>query len=105
MTDQEMIELAAQAAGVDGKIIPGFIGIGIGTERDGWIFWNPLKYNGDALELAVKLGLQITVGRIGIQLSKLGFPDILEQPGTDPYDATRRAIVRAAAQIGEHHGN
>lgn len=96
MSDRELLELAAKAAGMDGceyrKSGP--------NNRDGMLFtntlsvWNPLYDDGDALRLAVKLKLNIT-------------PEcIYEGPwvdgGTlrDPYAATRRDIVRAAAEIG-----
>lgn len=51
--------------------------------------WNPLTDDGDALRLAVKLHL--------LESSWLG--DMSKE--ADPYAATRRAIVRAAAEIGE----
>jgi len=87
-TDRELLELAARAAGIH--------------PHDIECTWNPLTDDGDALRLAVKLGLDVfcrpsqwsECGRIG----NAGFR---EKHGTDPYAATRRAIVRAAAAIGE----
>jgi hypothetical protein len=81
MTDRELLELAAKAAG------NGFV---IG-------YWNPLTDDGDALRLAVKLGLIVECGRAWI--SRHG-PMFGEDVLPDPYAATRRAIVRAAAEIG-----
>lgn len=90
MTDRELLELAAKAAGVEGRIrqfqLPyrSEIHIGIGKHR-----WNPLTDDGDALRLAVKIGwLPDRVEFAGLAMSH------------DPYAATRRAIVRAAAEIG-----
>jgi hypothetical protein len=67
-------------------------------------YWNPLTDDGDALRLAVKLGLLVDVWlqqKVCIA-SNQGeeLVDAREQFGNDPYAATRRAIVRAAAEIG-----
>jgi len=94
MTDRELLEAAAKAAGLpwDQWVI------------DGDDSWNPLTDDGDALRLAVKLGLLIDVwlqqkvciaGNLGEEVV-----DAKVEFGTDPYAATRRAIVRAAAEIG-----
>lgn len=76
--------------------------------------WNPLTDDGDALRLAVKLRLTIKhddpdAGGAGIAKDQAGAPT-LDGNGpwfrkewhkdSDPYAATRRAIVRAAAEIG-----
>ena len=100
MTDRELLELAAKAAGIE------VIG-GAGDEGvllfNGSI-WNPLTDDGDALRLAVKLGL-IVFCDIGTHTSIADHPTLDDCPdeehGTDPYAATRRAIVRAAAAIGK----
>ena len=94
-TDRELLELAAKAAGIEVN----------DDMRELWQFkgssaWNPLTDDGDALRLAVKLGLMIdyaTKTEVGVGN---GFGDFYEKSGTDPYAATRRAIVRAAAEIG-----
>jgi len=85
MTDRELLELAAKAAGIEVHTI---------EDADGvvhWDGWNPLADDGDALRLAVRLNLWEAV-RDGYQHA-----DSLD---TDPQAATRRAIVRAAAEIG-----
>jgi len=61
--------------------------------------WNPLTNDGDALRLAVKLTIHITSSPTDAWASTL-LVDATEPMGTDPYAATRRAIVRAAAEIG-----
>lgn len=89
MTDREMLELAAKAAGVV-------------VDADGRFefphgLWNPLNDDGDALRLAVKLEIY-DLDRALVAL------DISERTTAyhlDPYAATRRAIVRAAAEIGK----
>lgn len=63
--------------------------------------WNPLVDDGDALRLAVKLGLTINPYSEAVFVSRReDEPVILEKFGSDPGTATRRAIVRAAAAIG-----
>lgn len=55
--------------------------------------WNPLEEDGDALRLAAKLYLWEAVRLAHRLFGEPGCPDI--------YAATRLAIVRAAAAIGE----
>lgn len=110
-TDRELLELAARAAGLyasddisdcwceDHKNEDGFDAY----PRQGfWILggvWNPLTDDGDALRLAVKLNIDLVFGGgyISTQSGKHG--GIIEL-GDDPLAATRKAIVRAAAEIG-----
>jgi len=100
MTDREMLELAAKAAGLR-VIWPNEAVLPDGRS----IRWNPLTDDGDALRLAVKLGItphiytSITEAQWAIpSVGRGGFK--LESHLDDPYAATRRAIVRAAAEIG-----
>jgi len=95
MTDRELLELAAKAAEID---------ISDAT-FDGWgtliqTKWNPLKDDGDALRLAVKLEIELWIGNGGVYAAGM-IMDIDEDYGDDPYAATRRAIVRAAAEFGK----
>jgi hypothetical protein len=102
MTDRELLELAAKAAGIEGhwhECRPtGNIALYCGP-RVGW--WNPLTDDAEALRLAVRLRLDILffdtdepwVEIFGIDANAE------ELFGDDPYAATRRAIVRAAAEI------
>lgn len=81
MTDKELLELAAKAAGIaDGDIF---------YDMDNEKKWDPLTDDGDALRLAVKLDIDIAKSVETNAFLK------------DPYAATRRAIVRAAAEIGK----
>ena len=92
MTDRELLELAAKAAGLE-VVTPTMLKYGQ---------WNPLTDDGDALRLAVKL--RMNVFHAGIRVFALDEEgDIEEAEGheLDPYAATRRAIVRAAAEIGK----
>ena len=103
MTDKDLLEKAAKAAGIDWfRHTDGGL-----WQRSGGI-WNPLTDDGDALRLAVKLKMDIVYdfdrvmvvyGDGDATLTTEYFYD-LPTP-TDQYAATRRAVVRAAAAIGE----
>jgi hypothetical protein len=92
MTDRELLELAAKVAG---KMVKAD---GIYQFDD----WDPLTNDGDALRLAVKCGICFGPNLDGDRAVAYGEDgrNIVELHGTDPYAATRRAIVRAAAEIG-----
>lgn len=99
MTDQEYIELAAKAAGIEGSWHEQNSAYASPT---GWLMpnghtWNPLSDSGDAFELAVKLGFLVCPGQVysGVE----GFAT--EKNNGDILAATRLAIVRAAAEIGK----
>lgn len=64
--------------------------------------WNPLTDDGDALRLAVKLGihLQFAMDYAVAYAGSVHAKQFTERCGSDQYAATRRAIVRAAAEIG-----
>jgi hypothetical protein len=97
MTDREMLELAAKAAGIDVHFDA--------TQWDRfWVndggFWNPITDDGDALRLAVKLGLTITPN-YHVEQKGLGVVVFTELEDSEDFCMpTRRAIVRAAAEIG-----
>ena len=114
MNDRELLVLAAKAAGIEisqwsNCQAGGFISKGSpyldswGDERTRRDFWNPLTDDGDAMRLAVKLELEICFNNQeeGTTVWCPAIGDWLpEKHGDDPYAATRRAIVRAAAEIG-----
>ena len=127
MNDRELLELAAKAAEVEIDKSPynggghGNIGFDVmGNAVLDWhngTKWNPLADDGDALRLAVTLGISITPypiyrsdarhavvakqRRSGDTLRELNPTETLEPYGDNPCAATRRAIVRAAAEIGK----
>jgi hypothetical protein len=105
MTDRELLEKAAKAAGY--KVSHSMLGwdgifldFGAVTTQ-----WAPLTNDGDALRLAVKLRLEILPlegGGVDVRRTteQEPFGELLaSEISTDPYAATRRAIVRAAAAI------
>ena len=107
-TDRELLGMAAKA-----------FGLAIDFDSNGHPFctnccevdWNPIEDDGDALRLAVRLGFDLirdwniypeatALATISVVLTDVG--TLSEEPlEDDPYLATRRAIVRAAAAIGE----
>ena len=103
MTDRELLELAAKAAGKDH----------VPHKSNGdiwqvcWSEWNPLTDDGDALRLAVKLKMSVNYLEAhpkGYEPARVSINNgygIVEVIHNDPYAATRRAIVRAAAEIGK----
>ena len=117
MTDRELLELAAKAAGYpfdDGRFEdaakPGawwgwsyIESSGEPPNDSAWTeLWNPLTDDGDALRLAVKLKLDIGFPNDDCVWAFARRTDVCrENPNPDPYAATRRAIVRAAAEIGK----
>ena len=109
MTDRELLELAAKAAGLD-AVWDDYQQEHAIYDHDGVLIggWDPLNYDGDALRLAVKLKMRIGIDSIPVGYVVVMSDDPLKKEtheliDSDPYAATRRAIVRAAAQIGEQN--
>ncbi len=94
MTDKELLGWAAKAvgieypSGIDARFAPG---------------WEPLTDDGDALRLVVKLRFELCVESFAVSVrTDCGIKSI--ENATMGYcieEATRRAIVRAAAEIGK----
>ncbi|SSU22511.1 Uncharacterised protein [Acinetobacter baumannii] len=120
MNDRELLELAARAAGMniqrsrlDDPLHRDFLMNGEGVRNPGQCSfpWNPLTDDGDALRLAVKL--DITIGPehpdvVGKSLCRASWNNrnmsLGEYGDGDKPSAYRRAIVRAAAEIGKSMG-
>jgi len=114
MTDRELLELAAKAAGIDYWIVkfaPRSAPIEkLHTTVDGeTVEWNPLTDDGDALRLAVKLDFHVQIDFDNDEIEAVYIWSRSESDESrevisekqDRYAATRRAIVRAAAEIGK----
>lgn len=120
-TDRELLELAAKAGGIEYFAISVNDGRGLLLPpRDDKplaecaLWWNPLTQDGDALRLAVKLNVAIdpmvpdlqdpsssTKFSVALLPNRMRF-SVLH--GGDRLAATRRAIVRAAADLAPKDG-
>ena len=120
MTDEDktLLEMAAKAAGLQyikpAEGYSGSLGLEVGSDNPMRCYsWNPLEDDGDTLRLMVQLGLGIYRGH---DASCGGFCEVFyrsrkyarekscieyHEDHKDKYTATRRAIVRAAAEIGK----
>ena len=101
MTDREMLELAAKAAGTvveftNGRPVTFIDGDTVHQA------WNPLEDDGDAFRLAVDLSIEIEVirPRTEREIGRSRANQVWQLHGNDPRAATRLAIVRAAAEVG-----
>ncbi|KDB70733.1 hypothetical protein [Bordetella bronchiseptica] len=102
-TDRELLGLAAKAAGMrlgGWEPCPGGFFTYSHRGSDERKTWLPLADDGDALRLAVKLRLEVYIHERDTRALGGNLDTAAEQHGTDAYAATRRAIVRAAAEIG-----
>jgi hypothetical protein len=120
MNDKELLKFAAKAAGMypQGFQLDDEEQIFYEKKRGislawgvGW--WNPLTDDGDALRLVVKLNFRLEC--MTLQTAASTFDRKISEPVDHtiekervrwpfeqcPYAATRRAIVRAAAEIGK----
>ena len=120
MTDRELLEAAARAAGMFVLLPPW------PRDAQGWFYnehsngggmfhsvrieprWNPLEDDGDALRLAVKLGMELYsddeathTAFAYARVRGAGDDHIFEPVVDDACKALRRAIVRAAAALAQ----
>lgn len=106
-TDKELVMLAAKAVGFMAQYSENFGDFSIGepyskNERR----WNPLDFDGGALRLAVDLDMDVCLSTFKKEVTAFLYcnGEIVSKTetfGADKHAATRRAIVRAAAAIGE----
>lgn len=111
MTDQELLEYAAKAVEL---VNPRYVantswgtGISHGDGDEAYVVWNSLLSDADAFRLAAHLRFAIDMGGINTLSQQVyvgGAEGYLssEDIGEDILKATRRAIVRAAAEIGRN---
>ena len=92
MTDRELLEAAAKAAGyMLGRHSQDDCKLTFGGKE-----WNPLTDDGDALQLALKL--KISLHHFSDSCAAANRARFCSEPyGSGPAAAVRRAIVRAAA--------
>ena len=115
MTDKELLELAAKAAGIEfvpatnesGKKCEAAFGLWIKTIAEPYEGqrrrFNPLTDDGDALRLAVRLNIEFACFDDSQKVNSGVWAayDCVTPYNGDKQAATRRAIVRAAAEIGK----
>lgn len=115
MTDRELLERAAKAAGIKidksefnggGRGNTGFDALGNAVlDWHNGETWNPLTDDGDALRLAVKLGLNVYADPKRGYATAFSYDAPLaradEWSMSELQAATRHAIVRAAASMYE----
>lgn len=110
-TDLKLLKNAAKAAGISytkpNDDYDGSLGLAIGDNPMRTRAWNPLRDDGDALRLAVKLSIDVwysddlcIVGTT-FMCGNDGYNTEENWVELDKMIATRRAIVRAAAEIGK----
>jgi hypothetical protein len=93
-TDRELLELAARAAGYSLKWGKDWHDKGAPLVDDK--LWNPLTDDGDAQRLAMHLGMRVSLREAHADGGEIRICDNSD----DWMCATRRAIVKAAAEIG-----
>ena len=107
MTDRELLEMAAKAVGLTGYIYEWVDGPTFVIPGENPVYFNPLKDDGDALRLAVKLNIEFACFddhqsvNAGVWSPNGNSWDCLTPYNGDKIAATRCAITRAAAQIGK----
>ncbi len=100
MNEHELLQLSAKAAGFDLEYRRGSDAFYYDDPDSGREQWDPLSDDGQALRLAIKLGVSIVFmedhDSVGAEHSAQG---VMIIEAMDDFGA-RRAIVRAAAEIG-----
>src|SRR5690606_9748685 len=105
MTDRELLELAAKAAGINRRYYESWGECGLINDDPDGGFWNPLVDDAQALRLAAKLHMHLEWQATGpfptdcveaYQRNDTGTYFCASEPESD----YRRAIVTVAAEIG-----
>ncbi len=109
-TDRGFLELAAKAAGIEldwdipeNSCTPWrMTGVRGADDYGPASEWNPLTNDGDALRLAVKLGISIDPSKSSVSAISHDNKYVAIEHGPEAFIflAARRAIVRVAAEIG-----
>lgn len=116
MNDKELLEYAAKAGVVKGSYTETYNAIHVDTSPlRNYVLWRPFDDDGDAFRLAVQCSLEVsfvddepekdgqeTTACVGYVIDgddKIHY--LFEFHSGDVFNATRRAIVRAAAEIGK----
>jgi len=98
MEDRELVEMAARACGYARmKYFDDVPYVSEDINGDNFQSWNPLSHDGDALRLAIKLNMRVSPGKAEFGKDSSAACSSINQTIEE---ATRRAIVLAAAEIG-----
>ena len=104
-TDRELLELAAKAEGITLHAVGNSDGEVVFYTYPDMLFWNPLTDDGDALRLVARLNFCIDISygavRIVDVLDNVHYLSVVATNQEDQMKVVRRAIVSAAAAIGE----
>jgi hypothetical protein len=103
MSDDKLLELAAKAAGYNVRHLCGALGYFLSI--DGVSRWNSLADDGDALRLAADLKFCVDIRSIVVSVEQIGpntivFVESCSNDTEARLKAARRAITRAAAELG-----
>lgn len=100
--DLELLTLAAKAIGARAEPVEGEQWVVLHFD-DGRVEhgWNPLRHSDDAFNLATDTRMQITQRVDEVRIGHRSIPALYEPVGEDRRSATKRAITRAAAEIGK----
>lgn len=114
MTDKDILELAAKAAGLKDARWDSFYPAVVHTSENGIkkCPWNPLSSDAEAFRLAVKLGMELNlpVRKLEVSGASVWFDGRLihhmiwmdeDADEFDFMDAARRNIVAVAADVGK----
>jgi len=108
MTDKELLELAAKAAGLElDEVHLAYLEneqtfIRHEPDSDGISGeWNPLTDDGDALRLAVNLRMKVDFNKTRVYAQVPNVTNLIDKYNNDKFKAARQAITECAAEIGK----
>lgn len=116
MNDRELLERAAKAADIGpldfdyhereghGMYFGPRLPMAAGINAACYQYWRPLTDDGDALRLAVKLHMQVSITNHSVRAETLPVHAVRVNDH-DELAATRRAIVLAAEKMGKDLSN
>ena len=102
ISDKDLLLSSAKVLSISGEYFDSTSagGKGIRVSETSFPNWNPIDDDGDALRLAVTLGLNVSVEPYRVYVFAPVDYDIVVEYG-DKFAATRMAIVLAASEIGK----
>lgn len=100
MTDRELLEFAAKAAGIAGFWVD--VGLNTGSDASPMI-WDPRNDDGDCARMEAALGIHVTWHSDGVVCGKRIWQEtaMFEDHNGDRQAARRIASLRIAAAIGK----